>query len=71
MHGQPPSITAMPCARPYSAASGETLPAPGLLDLLHPGHLRRPAIGAARVGSGLIVGGVKPSAIGTHPRSRE
>src|SRR6266568_916545 len=29
MHGHPPSITVMPCWRPYSAAAGETLPAPG------------------------------------------
>jgi hypothetical protein len=30
MHGQPPSITVMPCSRPYSVAASETLPAPGL-----------------------------------------
>jgi hypothetical protein len=29
MHGQPPSITATPFVRPYSAAALETLPAPG------------------------------------------
>src|SRR5450631_2812282 len=28
IRGQPPSITVMPCARPYSVAAGETLPAP-------------------------------------------
>jgi hypothetical protein len=28
MHGQPPPITVMPCARPYSVAVSETVPAP-------------------------------------------
>ena len=29
MQGQPPSMTVMPCSRPYAVAVSETLPAPG------------------------------------------
>jgi hypothetical protein len=29
MHGQPPSMTVMPCSRPYAVAGSETLPEPG------------------------------------------
>jgi hypothetical protein len=28
INGQPPSITVIPCCRPYSVAAGETLPLP-------------------------------------------
>jgi hypothetical protein len=37
MHGQPPSITVIPCRRPYSVAAAETLPAPAPP---HARHLR-------------------------------
>ena len=29
MHGQPPSITRIPCSRPYAVAVADTLPWPG------------------------------------------